>query len=310
MSYREAGYSTLDRGYRAITGSLPINEDRLINLLKRAGPIAWFGTMVGVTLVIMLIISFQPTTDNDVFVAEYTLDNYRQIIQQAQYFNVFINTVKISALAGLFAVAASYPAAYYIGVKLPERYQYPLILGIIVPMWTLFIIRVYAWMTILGTNGTIHKILLALGMVGSDFTLLYTEVAVVVVIAQIWFPMAFLPLYSAMAGIEDEYFEAARDLGGDRWDIFRYIVFPLTLPSAFGSFLLVFLPALGAYVIPLLVGGQKGFMIARIIASQFLNSFNWTFGAALAVVLGLVVLALIGVLQRVISFREALGGFA
>lgn len=310
MSFRGAGTTILDRGYRTFMGTLPLSEDRLIDFLKRAGPMAWFGTMVGVTLVIMLIISLQPTTDNDVFVAEYTIANYAKIVEQTQYLRVFIKTVKISAMAGLFAVTASYPSAYYIGVKLPERYQYPLILGIIVPMWTLFIIRVYAWMTILGTNGTVHKLLLTAGLVGPEFTLLYTEAAVVVVIAQIWFPMAFLPIYSAMSGIEDEYLEAARDLGGRRWDIFRYVVFPLTLPSTFGAFLLVFLPALGSYVIPLLVGGQQGFMIARIIASQFLSSFNWPFGAALAVVLGLLVLSMIAVLQRVISFREALGGFA
>lgn len=310
MSIREESINALDRAYRGITAGLPISEDRLINTLKRAGPIVWFGMMVGVTMVIMLIISFQTTTGNNVFVFDYTLGNYAGLLEQSQYISVFVNTVKLSALAGLFAVVVSYPAAYYIGVKLPDRYQYPLILGIIVPMWTLFIIRIYAWMTILGTNGTVHKILLAFGLAGQDFTLLYTELAVVVVIAQIWFPMAFLPLYSAMAGIKTEYFEAARDLGGDRYEIFRYIVFPLTLPSAFGSFLLVFLPALGSYVIPLLVGGQDGFMIARIIASQFLSSYNWPTGAALAVVLALLVLSMIVVLQRVVNFREALGGFA
>ncbi|MFB6304013.1 MAG: ABC transporter permease [Haloferacaceae archaeon] len=310
MSIIDSGYDKVDSGYRRLTDGLPVSEDQLTDALKRGFPLAWFGTMVAVTLVVMLVISFQPTTDSNVFVAEYTLQNYLTLVEQTQYIGVFVNTVKLAAFAGLFAVVLSYPAAYFIGVKLPERLQYPLVLAVIVPMWTLFIIRVYAWMTILGTNGPVHQILLTLGMAGQDFTLLYTELAVVVVLAQIWFPMAFLPIYTAMSGIEDAYFEAARDLGGSRWDVFRYIVFPLTLPSTFGAFLLVFLPALGSYVIPLLVGGQQGFMIARVIASQFLSSFNWPFGAALAVVLALVVLALIGVLQRVISFREALGGFA
>lgn len=310
MSVIDSGQRAVDRGYRRAMATLPISEDRLIAALKRTIPLAWFGTIVGITLVVMLIISFQPTTDNNVFVFSYTLENYAMLVNQGQFVGVFINTVKISVLAAGLTVVLSYPAAYYVGLKLPTRYQYPVVLGIIVPMWTLFIIRVYAWMTILGTNGTIHKVLRFFGMAGENFSLLNTEVAVVLVIAQIWFPMGFLPLYSAMSGIKDEYFEAARDLGATRWDIFKEIVFPLTLPSAFGAFLLVFLPAMGSYVIPLLVGGQEGFMISRVIASQFLDAYNWPFGAALAVVLALIVLALIGVLQRVISFREALGGFA
>lgn len=310
MSVIDSGQRAVDRGYRRVMATLPVSEDRLIATLKRAIPLAWFGTIVGVTLVVMLLISFQPSTGNNVFVFSYTLENYATLLNQGQFVGVFINTVKISVLAAGLTVVLSYPAAYYVGLKLPTRYQYPVVLGIIVPMWTLFIIRVYAWMTILGTNGTLHKVLRFFGIAGENFSLLNTEVAVVLVIAQIWFPMGFLPLYSAMSGIEDEYFEAARDLGGTRWDIFREIVFPLTLPSAFGAFLLVFLPAMGSYVIPLLVGGQEGFMISRVIASQFLDAYNWPFGAALAVVLALIVLALIGVLQRVISFREALGGFA
>ncbi|MFB6267747.1 MAG: ABC transporter permease [Halodesulfurarchaeum sp.] len=310
MSIAEAGLDALDRAYRDTMSAIPVREERVINVLKRGIPIAWYGTMVGVVLVIMVIISFQTTTDTDVFVTTYTLANYARLLQQTQYLQVFFNTVFIAAGAGLFAVVFSYPSSYYIGVKLPERYQYPMVLGIIVPMWTLFIIRVYAWMTILGTNGTVHKLLLFFGLVGQDFTLLYTRFSVIVVLAQIWFPMAFLPIYSAMAGIDEEIFEAARDLGGSRWDIFREIVFPLTLPSAFGGFLLVFLPALGSYVIPLLVGGKQGIMIAQFIASQFLSAYNWPFGAALAVVLAIIVLVLIAVLQRVISFREALGGFA
>jgi spermidine/putrescine transport system permease protein len=310
MSVIDSGQRAVDRGYRRVMATLPISEDRLIGILKRVLPMAWFGTVVGVTLVVMLIISFQTTTSNNVFVFSYTLENYATLLNQGQYIGVFINTVKISVLSAGLVVVLSYPAAYYVGLKLPARYQYPVVLGVIVPMWTLFIIRVYAWMTILGTNGTLHKVLLFFDAAGPNFTMLNTEVAVVLVIAQIWFPMGFLPLYSAMNGIKDEYFEAARDLGGTRWDIFRNIVFPLTLPSAFGAFLLVFLPAMGSYVIPLLVGGQEGFMISRIIASQFLDAYNWPFGAALAVVLAFIVLALIGVLQRVISFREALGGFA
>ena len=290
--------------------SLGIDRDRLLVALKRALPTAWFGTMVGATLVVMLLISFQPTTDADVFVAEYTLSNYLAILQQSQYVGVVVDTVQIAGLSALLALAIAYPAAYYVGVKLPERYQYPLVLGVIVPMWTLFIVRVYAWMTILGTNGTIHRLLMGLGLVGPEFTLLYTRAAVVVVLAQVWFPMAFLPVYSAMTGIDRTYFEAARDLGGTRWDAFRHVVFPLTAPAAMGGFLLVFLPSLGSYVTPLLIGGKNGFMIARVIASQFLSGYNWPFGAALAVVLTVMVLALTALSQRVIDVRETLRGVA
>lgn len=310
MSVIAVGRKRAREGYDRVRQAAPVSLTRVIDVVKRAFPMAWFGTFVGVTLFIMLVISFQPTTDTNVFVTAFTLENYRAILGQPLYVGVFVNTVKIAAAAALFAVVVSYPAAYYVGVKLPDRYQYPIVLGIIVPMWTLFIIRVYAWMTILGTNGTIHKLLLSFGLVGQNFTLLYTEWAVIVVLAQIWFPMAFLPIYSAMSGIDDEYFEAARDLGGSKYDIFRHIVFPITLPSTFGAFLLVFLPTMGSYVAPLLVGGQDGFMIAQVIASQFLSAYDWPFGAALAVVLASVVLALVGVLQRVVGIREALRGFA
>lgn len=295
---------------RLVIEAVPVPEDRFVAFRKRAFSIGWFGTMILAVLAIMIVVSLQPVTDNNVFVSQYTLENYGRLVEEPFYLSVFVDTVKLAGTAALLGVVMSYPAAYFIGVKLPERLQFPLTLAVIAPMWTLFIIRVFAWMTILGNNGTLHKILRFFGLVGEQFTLLGTEVAVIIVLTQVWFPMAFLPIYSAMSAIPEEFFAAAQDLGGTRWDIFRHIVFPLTLPSAFGGFLLVFLPAMGSYVIPLLVGGQQGFMIAQVVASQFLAGYDWPFGAALAILLATVILALTWVLQRIINLREALEGFA
>lgn len=310
MTFLDAIYRLAERGDRLVIKKAPVTEERLAAFRKRNFPIAWFGTMVLVVLVIMLIVSFQPETDKNVFVPRFTVENYLQLARDPFFLTVFVDTVKLAGTAALLAVVLSYPAGYFIGVKFPERFQYPMTLAVIAPMWTLFIIRVFAWMTILGNNGTLHKVLMAFKLVGSQFTLLGTEFAVVIVLAQVWFPMAFLPIYSAMSGLPVEYFDAAQDLGATRWDIFRHIVFPLTLPSAFGGVLLVFLPAMGSYVIPLLVGGEDGFMIAQVVASQFLDAYNWPLGAALAILLAAMILTMTFVLQRILNLREALEGFA
>lgn len=296
------GVSTLTNYYDRLWSSEYYDQ------LFRFIAFAWFGFFIVVPILIMVIISLQPTTDKNIFVFEYTLANYREILDRTYYLNVLLDTIKIAAITGFTTMVIAYPAAYYLGVKAPKKLQYPALLAVITPMWTLFILRVYAWLNILGSNGAVPSMLHQFGLVGSQYSLLYSEAAVVIVLTQIWAPMGFLPLYSSMDAIKVEHLEAAVDLGGSRWDIFRYIILPLTLPGAFAGFLLVFLPALGTYVIPLLVGGKEGFMFAQIIASQFLSGYDWTLGAALAVVLVSILLAITAVLQRVVDFQDTLAG--
>jgi spermidine/putrescine transport system permease protein len=199
----------------------------------------------------------------------------------------------------LLCLLFAYPFAYYIARMENTRNRNLLLVFVMIPFWTNFLIRTYAWRVILGNDGPINTLLLAIGLINEPLPMLFSTFAVMVGLLYGYLPFMVLPLYAAIDRIDFSLVEAAQDLYASGWQAFRKIVFPLSLPGVIAGSILVFIPSLGAFVTPDLLGGAKTVMIGNLIQSQFLTSRDWPFGSAFSVLLMLAVL-----IATIIYFRQ------
>jgi spermidine/putrescine transport system permease protein len=190
-----------------------------------------------------------------------------------------------------------YPTAYYIS-KRNQRFKNILFILIIVPLWTNFIVRTYAWMIILREGGLANTILMRLGLIEEPLQLLFTQKAVVIGLVYGYLPFMILPLYASIEKLNPSLLEAARDLGANGFQAFWRVMFPLTLPGIIAGSILVFVPTLGAFVTPDLLGGAKQTMMGNLIQNQYLKVRNWPFGSALSLILLAIVLIMLFVRIR------------
>jgi len=178
----------------------------------------------------------------------------------------------------------AYPFAYALA-RTPKRWKNLLLLLSVIPFWTNFLIRTYAWMVILRSNGLLNTALMSLGVIEYPLSLLYTPGAVLLGLVYGFLPFMILPIYVAIERLEPSLLEASADLGAKPWQTFLRVTLPLTAPGIAAGVLLVFVPALGMFVIPDLMGGAKVSLIGNLIQNQFLGARNWQFGSAASVVL-------------------------
>ncbi|WP_435742052.1 ABC transporter permease [Nocardioides sp. SYSU DS0663] len=222
-----------------------------------------------------------------------TFDNFARITDSV-YLEVFRESLAIAGLATLLALLVGYPTAYAI-TKLPPRWRTVALVLVVVPFWTNFLIRVYAWIVLLNSQGVVNDALVWLGLADERFTLLYTPGAVVVGLVYSYLPLMILPLYAAIEKVDTGLLEAATDLGAGRVRTFLSVQLPLTLPGVITGSILVFVPSLGNFVVPELLGGGKTVMVGNLIRDQFLKAQDWPFGSVLAmIVVGLLVLLFLG----------------
>ena len=230
--------------------------------------------------------------------AGFSLAQYRQLLGQAHLRRELWQTTAASAAVGLLAVLLAYPLAWYLAFRAGRR-KGLLLLLLLAPGWVSYLLRIFAWKLLLGTGGTINRVLLALGLIAEPAPwLLYSLGAVVAVLVYVWIPFAALPIFAALERIDRSLLEAAADLGARPWQAFRRITLPLSLPGVSAAFCLVFVPTLGEYVTPQLVGGTKGLLYGNLIQSQFQKAMNWPLGAAMSFVLLLVALPAMLLLAR------------
>jgi len=224
-----------------------------------------------------------------------TTEAYAALFSDFLYARLFLKSFAYAALATALCLAAGYPLALLIA-RSPRRYRDLLILLVILPFWSNFLIRVYAWMTILGPQSYVMRALNGvLGLVGLEpVSLLYTPAAVVVTLVYVHLPFMVLPLYANLEKHDPALLDAAQDLGAGAWQRFWRVTFPLSLPGVYAGAALVFIPAFGIFAIPDLVGGTGGIMIGNVIKQQFLDARDWPFGAALSLVLMASAIALAG----------------
>ncbi|MDG2157819.1 MAG: ABC transporter permease subunit [Amylibacter sp.] len=220
--------------------------------------------------------------DGGIMTIRIVFDNFLYIINDSLYINTYLNSVKIASTATLICLLLGYPIAY--GIVRSGPVAKPILLFmVILPFWTSFLLRVYAWMGLLADQGTINSLLIALGFINEPIQMLYSEFAVYVGIVYTYLPFMILPLYANMEKLDSSLNEAAADLGSKPTNTFFKVTLPLTMPGVIAGSLLVFIPASGEYVIPDLLGGGNVQMIGRVLFNEFSRNTDWPVASAVAI---------------------------
>ncbi|NQV46395.1 MAG: ABC transporter permease subunit [Rhodospirillaceae bacterium] len=223
-------------------------------------------------------------TDDGVMSIRLAFDNFAYIFEDDLYVKTYINSLKISSISTILCLLIGYPIAYGIIRSGPVTRKL-LLFAIILPFWTSFLLRVYAWMGLLADQGNINNLLIWLGLIDEPIRLMYSEFAVYVGIVYTYLPFMILPLYANMEKLDATLNEAAADLGSRPTNTFLKITLPLTMPGIIAGSLLVFIPATGEYVIPDLLGGGNVLMIGRLLFNEFHQNVDWPTASAVAIVL-------------------------
>jgi spermidine/putrescine transport system permease protein len=236
--------------------------------------------------------------------ASVTLQNYAQLVSSTLYLQVIWETVVLTVQTTVLVTMIGYTLAYSI-VRFSRRTSVLLLL-IILPFWTNYIIRMYAWINILQSGGVIDSILMTLNVVQQAGGYLYTPEAVLVGFVYVWLPLATLPFYSSIIGMDDDLIDAAKDLGAGPIKTFVTVTFPRTRDGIVAGIILSAIPTFGSFITPTLLGGTDVIMIGVVIENQFTTAFNWPFGAALSMVVSTVVLVLL--ISGVMAGSDLVGG--
>lgn len=263
---------------------------RLAGLL--APGLLWLILFFALPLVVILIYSFMTNGPRGNVVFQPTLANYITLFTKSIYVNAYLRSIWASLLTTLICLLLGYPLALFI-VRQPARWRTPLLFLILIPFWTNFLVRIYAWQIILANNGLINSSLDALGL--PTVTLLNTEGATLLGLVYGELPFMVLPLYAAIDRFDFTLLEAAADLGASRWRAFLRVMLPMTMPGVAAGSVLVFIPTLGQFVVSELLGGAKVDYLGNLIQRLFLRSNppDWPLGSAMAMVMMLVLLVLI-----------------
>ncbi len=214
----------------------------------------------------------------------FTLENLRRVFDPL-YFKTFVRSFYIAIITTLVTLILGYPLAYYIANSPPNR-RNALVFALMIPFWTNFLIRTYAWLTLLRTHtGLINVTLMNWGLIQKPLPLFGNDFAIILGLVYGWLPVMVLPIYAALERLDKSLLEAARDLYASSFKAFRRVTWPLSIPGVVAGSMLVFIPSLGAFVTPAILGGGKSLMIGNIISNQFLGAHDWPFGSALSMVM-------------------------
>lgn len=236
-------------------------------------------------------------------IGEFTWGNYPRLFDPL-YLKVLLTSVRIALVATSIALFLGYPAAYFIA-NASTRWRVPLLFLVILPFWTSFLIRTYAWMVLLSPVGLINKALISVGLIDDPLPLLYNELAIVIGLVYAYIPLMILPLFASLERLSVELREASADLFSSPFETFRTVTLPLTLPGIVAGCIFVFVPSLGNFIIPDLLGGGRKVMIGNLIQQQFLQARDWPFGAVLAVAVVVLMLLLLGIQAQVLRRDQA-----
>ena len=229
--------------------------------------------------------------------------NYLFLLDDPLYLSAYGESIQIAGISTLVTLLIAYPMAYVIA-RAEEPRRTALLILVILPFWTSFLLRVYAWIGILKTNGILNNALMGMGLIDAPLVMLQTDFAVCLGIAYTYLPFMVLPLYATLSKLDGTLLEAAEDLGATPWVSFWTVTLPLTLPGMLAGSLLVFVPALGEYVIPALLGGNDTLMIGKVLWNEFFANRDWPIASAVAICMLLVIVAPLMWLQRIQVRRE------
>lgn len=273
----------------------PIERERLLGTLY-SGPMGiWFTLFFTIPLAIIILYSFMKKGLYGGVEPKFSLSAYAQMLNPS-FGRVLFRTLWISLVSTFFCIFLAIPCGYAMA---KSRYQTLLLFLIIIPFWTNSLIRIYAWITILSTEGFINSLLIKLGIMGGDLKLIYNNGSVVLVLIYMYLPFAILPLFTTIDKFDFSLLEAARDLGATKLEAIIKVMFPNIKSGLSTAFIFTFIPIFGAYTVPLLVGGKSSTMIGNIIVDQVSKTRNWPLASAFSMIL--TVVSLIGVFWMLYS---------
>ena len=283
-------------------------------------PYLWLLLFFAVPFVIILMISFAHTRVGSppyTWLLQYVdgalalklnLENYLQLVRDQQYVLAYVSSFRIAAVSTVLTLLIGYPMAYAIARMKPSTRNVMMML-VVLPSWTSFLTRVYAWIGILDRNGLLNQLLLKIGLIDQPLQILYTPTAAYIGIVYCYLPFMVLPLYANLVKHDQRLLEAAYDLGAKPWQAFLRITLPLSRAGIIAGCMLVMIPAVGEFVIPEMLGGPDTLMIGRVLWGEFFNNRNWPVASAVAVVMLLLLLVPIFLFnrsqQRVLEGRQA-----
>jgi putrescine transport system permease protein len=270
-------------------------------------PYGWFLLLVAIPLLIIIKISLSEMGATSVTnmiswteglpVLKLNFANYQFIFSEALYVKTFLSSIKYALLTTLICLAIAYPFAYFMA-RAPKHVQPTLLMLIMLPFWTSFLLRIYAWKTLLEGNGVINNMLISLHIIDTPIVMMNNSFSLIIGMVYSYLPFMILPLYANLSKLDMRYLEAAADLGTSPFKAFWLITVPLSKAGIIAGSMLVFIPAVGEYVIPELLGGPSTLMIGRVLWDEFFNNNDWPMAAAVAVVMIALILIPMAILNR------------
>jgi spermidine/putrescine transport system permease protein len=270
---------------------------RVYKMLVSLPPLLWVGLFLLLPYALMFAHSFWAVRDG-ILVHHWNLDNYHTLFSKPVYVEVLLRTMRIAASVTLCSLLLGYPLAYYLSFHSGKRKEllYQLV---IVPLWVSYLVRGYAWKTILGSDGVLNGFLQYLHLTHEPVSfLLYSPFAVILMLTHIYTPFVFLPIYAALEHIPRPLIEASQDLGAGSAQTFLRVILPLSIPGLVAGATFAFVLSLGDFLAPLLVGGASGTMISNVVQSLFGAAYDWPLGAAISVCIVLVIISLLFLTER------------
>ena len=254
----------------------------------------WSAVFVIIPLMLVIIFAFSTPEGN------FTFNN---IISVGKYSYVFLKSIVLGLVSTIVCICVGYPMAYFIS-KIKAKYQNVVIMLLMIPMWTSFLLRTYSWMTILEYNGLINKFLSSVGI--SKINMINTPGAIVLGMVYNFLPYMILPIYTILAKMDEKVIEAAQDLGANNLKVFWKVIFPLSIPGVVSGFTMVFVPSVSTFIISKMLGGGSIFVIGDLIEMQFLgNTYNPYLGSAISLVLMLMIVICMGIMNQLDSEENA-----
>ena len=268
-------------------------------------PLGWIALFLVLPCALVVMLSFFERGTYGGIDYIFTLENYSRAADPL-YLGILLTSLKIAGLATLIAFVLGYPTAYLIATA-PARWQKLLLVLAVLPFWTNYLIRTYAWIVILNRQGLVNGLLSWLGIASEPVDLLYNEFAILVGLVYAYLPFMILPLYAAISRLPPDLIEASTDLGAPGFTSFRRITLPLTIPGAAAGAIFVFVYSMGNFITPDLLGGGRTVMVGNLIYDQFLTARDWPFGAALSFILMGVMMALLSLQAFLVNRARRMG---
>lgn len=276
-----------------------------MNTKKNAYPyMIWMMIFIVVPLILVLYFAFTTGDSQNFSEFKFSLDNFKRFLTPI-YLKVLGRSINLAFISTLLCLIIGYPLAYIISKEKPKT-RNTLVLALVIPMWMNFLLRTYAWLTLLGRNGFINNLLSKFGL--ANINLIYNNKAVLLGMVYNFLPFMVLPIYSILVKIENNLIEAAEDLGADKITVFKKIILPLSLPGVITGITMVFIPAVSTFVISDLLGGNKYNLIGNVIEQQFRWTGDWHFGSSMSIILMIFILITMALTSKFDKDKEGGGG--